>query len=42
MQCLAVNSDNAVCTVARQNTGCSQNSLGRLISQVTLIEVPAN
>lgn len=42
MQCLAVNSDNAVCTVAMQNTGCSQNSLGRLVSQVTLIKVPRN
>lgn len=42
MQCLAANSDNAVCTMAMQNTGCSQNSLGRLISQVTLIEIPRN
>lgn len=39
MHCLAVNSGNAV---AMQNTGCSQNSLGRLVSQVTLIKVPRN
>lgn len=42
MQCLAVNSANAACTVAMQNPGCSPKSLGRLISQVTLIEVPRN